>query len=149
MNKLVTAILQSRVRSTRLPSKVLMDLGGRPLLAFMIERIKRCPDLNQIILATTNHPSDDPLDLLGKKLGLKVVRGSTNDVLARYFQATKDTKDSILVRLTGDCPLIDPQLISEAIKKFKSEKVDYLSNCFPPTYPDGLDVEVFTKEALE
>ena len=116
----------------------------------MIERIKRCPDLNQIILATTNHPSDDPLDLLGKKLGLKVVRGSTNDVLARYFQATKDTKNSILVRLTGDCPLIDPKIVDKCVKL--SSEFDYVSNNNPPEESDfanGSDVEVFSFSLLE
>ena len=145
---MVTAILQARVNSRRLPGKVLKDISGRPLISFMIERLKRCSDLNKIILATTTHPSDDPLLALGNKLGINVVRGSYEDVLSRFILASEQTKDNTLVRLTGDCPLIDPSIISEVIKSFNEQKVDYMSNIKPPSFPDGLDVEVFTKDVL-
>lgn len=148
MTDSVTAILQARTGSSRLPGKVLADLSGRPLLAFLIERLQRCIEIDRIILATTDQPADDELAELGIRLGIGVVRGSQQDVLARYALAADATNAPVLVRITGDCPLLDPGLVSAVITDFQEKKVDYLSNCLPPTFPDGLDVEVFTKEAL-
>ena len=144
----VAVILQARTGSSRLPKKVLADLSGRPMLTFLVERIKRCSLVDQIILATTDLPEDDELDALGKRLGLIVVRGSQNDVLSRYVQALEYTEAPILVRITGDCPFVDPGLLGQMISEFRGRKVDYLSNCISPTYPDGLDVEIFTRSAL-
>lgn len=141
-------ILQARTGSSRLPGKVLADLSGRPLISFLIERLKRCALLDEIILATTSLPEDDVLAELGLKLSVKVSRGSENDVLSRYEMASMSTSATTLVRITGDCPLVDPDLLSEALLLFRKLDVDYLSNCHPPLYPDGLDIEVFTKEAL-
>ena len=141
-------ILQARTGSSRLPGKVLADLSGRPLISFLIERLKRCASVDEIILATTSHSDDDVLAELGRTLAIKVVRGSEHDVLSRYEKASLSTTATTLVRITGDCPLVDPDLLSEALRLFRILDVDYLSNCHPPLYPDGLDIEVFTKEAL-
>jgi glutamate-1-semialdehyde 2,1-aminomutase len=144
----VAVILQARTGSSRLPGKVLADLDGRPLLAFLVERLRRCELVDRIILATTDLPSDQPLVDLGYSLDLNVTRGSKEDVLSRFALAASSTDAPILVRITGDCPLLDPDLLAKVIEEFREQSVDYLSNCVPPTYPDGLDVEVFTRDAL-
>ncbi len=149
MSQLITVFIQARTGSKRLPSKVLKDLCGRSMIEFMVERVKRCQKIDEIIIATTNSNHDDKLVNLANKMEVRVTRGSENDVLDRFFESSKLTKSEILIRLTGDCPLIDPKLISQAIDKFISEKVDYLCNFMPPSYPDGLDIEIFTKKALQ
>jgi glutamate-1-semialdehyde 2,1-aminomutase len=144
----VAVILQARTGSSRLPGKVLADLAGRPMLAFLVERLRRCELVDRLILATTDRPADDTLAELGVSLGLDVVRGSHQDVLARFALAALSTDAPILVRVTGDCPFLDPDLLAQVIEEFRGQNVDYLSNCIPPTYPDGLDVEVFTRHSL-
>jgi len=141
-------ILQARMGSSRLPGKVLADLCGRPLLSFLIERLNKCELVDEIIVATTSLSEDDVLVDLGRALGVKVIRGSQHDVLSRYEKASLTTAATTLVRITGDCPLVDPDLLSDALRLFRELDVDYLSNCHPPFYPDGLDIEVFTKDAL-
>ncbi len=149
MTDQVAVILQARTGSTRLPGKVLADLSGRPMLAFLVERLKRSSSIDQIILATTDLEEDDALARLGFSLGLNVVRGSQNDVLSRFVLAATDPRFSILVRITGDCPFVDPDLLDQMIKEFRQKKhIDYFSNCTPPTYPDGLDIEIFSRQVL-
>lgn len=141
-------IVQARTGSTRLPGKVLADLGGRPLFAFLLERLRRCDVVQTIVLATTDQPADDGLAALAESHEIGVVRGPKHDVLARFALAAITTTASTLVRVTGDCPLVDPDLLAQATEEFHKQQVDYLSNCVPPSYPDGLDLEVFTREAL-
>lgn len=148
MTERTAAILQARTGSSRLPGKVLADLGGKPLLAFLVDRLRRCVLLDRVILATTDQSADDALAALGQELGIHVVRGSQQDVLARYALAAESTEAPTLVRITGDCPLLDPEVLADAIAAFRVQRVDYLSNCYPPTFPDGLDVEVFSRDAL-
>ena len=148
MTEKIAVIIQARFDSSRLPGKVMKEVGGRPMLAFLIERIKRSKFVDDVILATTIKTSDDGVYKLGTELGVKVVRGEEDDVLARYAKASKETKANILIRITGDCPLVDALLLDEAIKEFVDKKVDYLSNFDPPTYPDGLDFEIFKRELL-
>lgn len=144
----VDALLQARNLSSRLPFKVLAELSGRPMLAFQVERLRRCKRIDQIILATTDDPSDDSLAELAEDLNIFIVRGSVRDVLARFALAVQFTTANTFVRLTGDCPFVDPEITDAVIAAFHHQKCDYLSNCNPPTFPDGLDVEVFTREAL-
>ncbi len=134
--------------STRLPGKVMADLGGRPLLAFLVERLRSCPAVDEIIMATTDHSSDDILIDLANSLSLPFVRGSEQDVLSRFSLAAKSTTASTLIRITADCPIIDQQLLANAIDSFHNQDIDYLCNFNPPSYPDGLDLEIFTREAL-
>ena len=141
-------IVQARTGSSRLPGKVLSDLCGRPLISFLIERLQNCKSVDEIILRQLLLPEDDELAELGRTLSIKVTRGSEHDVLSRYEEASRSTNATTLVRITGDCPLVDPDLLSQAIRLFRTLDVDYLSNCHPPLYPDGLDIEVFTKSAL-
>jgi len=148
MTEQVAVILQARTGSSRLPGKVLADLSGRPMLAFLVERLKLCSSVDRVILATTELTEDDALAVLGEKLGLNVVRGSTNDVLSRFVLAVECTNAQVFIRITGDCPFVDPDLLEEMIEEFRNQDIDYFSNCIPPTYPDGLDIEVFTRRAL-
>ena len=148
MNKKVAAIIQARSTSTRLPNKVLKKINGKYLLQILFERILRCNSIDKFILATTTNKADDVLVELANQFNFFTVRGEEEDVLSRFAKAVDNLDCDILIRLTGDCPLLDPDLINKSISSFLKQKVDYLSNCYPPTFPDGLDVEIFTKESL-
>ena len=136
-------ILQARLSSSRLPGKVLLPILGEPMLFRQIERLSRCKQIDKIVVATSIDPSDDGLAFECEKRAIYVFRGSLEDVLDRFFQAALEFNPKVVVRLTGDCPLADPNVIDETIKFFYSGDFDYVSNCDPPTFPDGLDVEVF------
>ncbi|MBW5448356.1 NTP transferase domain-containing protein [Cohnella sp. CFH 77786] len=146
----IAAIVQARMGSTRLPGKVLRELGGTPVIAWICERLSRCKLLDEIVVATGDSPSDDVLADKLNRLGIHVFRGSEHDVLDRYYRAARAVRTDAVVRVTGDCPLIDPELVDETVRKFLDGQPElrYVSNIQPPTYPDGLDVEVFTLEAL-
>ncbi len=146
---MVTVIIQARMGSTRLPEKIFKKILAKPMLEYMIERVRRAKTIDKIIIATTTNSGDEKVVSLAKKLGLAIYRGSENDVLDRYYQAAKKFKSDIIVRLTGDCPLIDPFILDKVVSFFKKNKFDYASNTHPPTFPDGMDVEVFSFKALE
>lgn len=145
----VVAIIQARMGSERLPNKVMVDLGGMPMIEFLLSRLSRAEEIDEIVVATSINPINQALCDHVKGLGYRCYQGSEEDVLDRYFKAAKISDADIVVRITGDCPLIDPQLVDETILSFKESGADYLSNSYPPTYPDGLDTEVFTFAALE
>jgi len=145
----ILALVQARTSSTRLPGKVLMPILGRPMLALHLERLKRCTTFTNLVVATSNDPSDDALAELCAHEGVDCFRGSLGDVLDRFIHAARPFSPEIVVRLTGDCPLADPALIDEIVTRFVAGDLDYLSNCEPPSYPDGLDVEVTRFAALE
>jgi len=149
----IVAIIQARMSSTRLPGKVLLDLGGRTVLSRMVERVKRSKLVNRVVVATTLDPMDNPIIHLCEQENIDVFRGSLPDVLDRYYQAARFYKADILVRLTGDCPLIDPDLIDRTIKALIDSGADFSCNRLPPpfgrTFPIGLDVEACTFAALE
>lgn len=142
------AIVQARMTSTRLPGKVLADVAGRPLLAFMLARVRRAHGLDAVWVATTTNSTDDPVAALCGDMDVPVFRGDEHDVLGRYAGAARAAKAETVVRLTADCPMIDPALIDQAVELFADGGYDYLSNAIHLSYPDGLDVEVFTAEAL-
>jgi glutamate-1-semialdehyde 2,1-aminomutase len=144
----VVAIVQARMGSTRLPNKVMKPIGGVPMIELLLARLERAIEIDQIVLATSSDDRNLPLVEHVEKLGYVCVRGSESDVLERYLLAARVAQADVVVRITGDCPLIDPCLVDSTIKKFKSARVDYLSNSAPATYPDGLDTEVFTLQAL-
>ena len=149
---MVGAIIQARMNSTRLPGKVLLDINGRPMLSYMIERVRGAQCINQILVATSDEPQDDVLYDFCKKEDIVCYRGSLNDVLARYYKAAKAINCEVIVRLTADCPLIDPNIIDTIVKIYQSGSYDYVANTAPPegrTFPDGMDVEVFSLQALE
>jgi glutamate-1-semialdehyde 2,1-aminomutase len=143
------AIVQARFGSTRFPGKVLRPLAGRPLIELLLARLSRAKQVDEIVLATSSETQDDPLAAHAQKLGFAVFRGSEADVLDRYHGAAQWCHADVVVRITGDCPLVDPALVDSVVSAFKSSNVDYASNADPPTYPDGLDVEVFTTQALQ
>jgi spore coat polysaccharide biosynthesis protein SpsF len=142
-------IVQARMGSTRLPGKVLEMIGGQPMLARVVERASAARSIDRLVVATTTDSRDDVLVDLASKRGWDLVRGSENDVLDRYYHAAVGREASIVVRVTGDCPLIDPVLIDDVIGALRDEHADYASNTLEPrTYPRGLDVEAMTFSAL-
>ena len=145
----IAAIVQARMGSTRLPNKVMKPIGGIPIIELLLTRLVRAKEVDQIIVATSVDERNLPLVGHIRKLGYTCEQGSENDVLDRYVQASKKHQADVVVRITGDCPLVDPDLVDEVIRCFKAANVDYFSNTNPPTYPDGLDIEVFTFKALE
>ncbi len=148
----VIAIVQARMGSTRLPGKVLLDLAGKPMLVRDIERIQRATKIDDIVIATTKKPEDDKIITMCLEYGWKFFRGSENDLLDRYYQAAREYHAKIIVRITSDCPLIEPAIVDRIIEKFVTleTEVDYVSNIFPiRTYPRGLDTEVMSISALE
>lgn len=144
----VVAIVQARMTSTRLPGKVLMPIAGRPMLSWQLERMRRARSLDRIVIATTTLASDDPVVALCEAEGCDVTRGSEADVLSRYVDAARQYGAATVVRLTADCPLMDPALIDLAVQRFVQTGCDYLSNMLAPSYPYGLAVEVMKAQAL-
>lgn len=144
----IAIIIQARMSSTRLPGKALADIAGQPALGHVFARAKKSKKADLIILATTTKEEDQALIKLAKKYGIKTFAGSENDVLDRYYQAAKKFKVKTIVRLTGDCPLLDPLLIDKALDIFlKAQgKLDFVA--FDPSYPDGLDFDIFSFKAL-
>lgn len=145
----VVAIVQARMGSTRLPDKVMKRIGGVPMIELLLARLAKSRKIDQIVLATSTDDRNTSLVEHVQSLGYTCVRGSETDVLQRYLVAARQVQADVIVRITGDCPLIDPDLVDKVIEKYQSKNIDYLSNTSPPTYPDGLDTEVFSLQALE
>lgn len=147
------AFIQARMSSTRLPGKVLKLASGRSMLDRMVERVKKAHTIDQVVVATTTDPADNAIVRTCEKLGAAVYRGSLHDVLDRFYQAALYYQADVIVRLTGDCPLIDPMLIDEVVTALIQDNADFACNRLPPpfsrTYPIGLDVEACTFAALE
>jgi spore coat polysaccharide biosynthesis protein SpsF len=143
------AIIQARMGSTRLPGKVLKALGGVPVLEWVTARTRRSRLIDEVIVATTLEPADDIIVTECARLGLPSTRGSVEDVLDRYWQAARLHCADVIVRITSDCPLIDPELVDVLIEAFRGERVDYASNAIEPTYPRGVGAEVMTMAALD
>lgn len=144
----VTAIIQARMTSSRLPGKILMEVLGKPLLQLMIERVQQAKCINSVVLATTTNKEDDPTEELGKSMGVEVFRGSEEDVLDRFYRAADKFGGEHIMRLTGDCPLIDPDFLDELTDFYFDGGYDYAANCVEPTLPDGLDAEIISMKAL-
>lgn len=144
----VVAVVQARMTSTRLPGKVLADFGGKPLLEYMLARVRRAEQLDAVYVATTFNASDNPVYELCEKLGVPVFRGDEHDVLSRYVAVAAKSNAAVVVRLTADCPFVDPEVIDAAVRLLIDQQYDYVSNAIERSYPDGLDVEVFTRAAL-
>ena len=145
----IVGIVQARMGSTRLPGKVMKPINGRPMIEILLTRLARATEIDDIVIATSDDARNNPLVDHVSTLGFHAFRGSENDVLDRFLQAAKGAKADIVVRITGDCPLVDPTLVNDAVRQFKAANVDYLSNVSPATYPDELDIEVFRMAALE
>jgi len=150
-NSDIIAIVQARTGSIRLPGKVLKKILGRPMLSLMLERLSKSNLIDKIVVATSINKKDDIIENLVKLDRFDTFRGSELDCLDRYYQAAKHFHGKIILKITSDCPLIDPLLVDKVIQYFldNKNKFDYVSNVRPPTFPDGLDVEIFTFSALE
>jgi spore coat polysaccharide biosynthesis protein SpsF len=142
------ATIEARMRSSRLPGKVLRPILGRPMLQHLIERLQRAHALDGIVVATTVDPGDDPVEALATHLGVGCFRGSEDDVLGRVLQAAHQASADVIVEITGDCPLVDPVLVDRLVGLFESGLYDYVSNVLERTYPRGMDVQVFSTAAL-
>ncbi|RKL68341.1 acylneuraminate cytidylyltransferase [Salipaludibacillus neizhouensis] len=145
----VVAIIQARMGSTRLPGKVLKKINNKPLLEYQIERLKRSTYIDQLVIATTNKKSDDAIVEFCKSVGLSYFRGSEEDVLSRYYEAAKYFAAEVVVRITSDCPIIDPNVVDYVIATFKNNEYDYVSNTLERSYPRGMDTEVFAINVLK
>lgn len=144
------AVIQARMGSTRLPGKVLLPLGGATVLGQVIRRVRACPGLDAVVVATTGRAADDPVAAEAARHGAGVFRGSEDDVLARYHEAARAAGAQTVVRVTADCPLFDPAVLAAMLVRWRrAQPLDYLSNSLERTYPRGLDAEVFGFAALE
>lgn len=144
----IVAIVQARMGSTRLPGKVMKPIGGKPMIEWLLARLGMAQRVTHVVVATSVHPSNAPLTEHVRLLGYACETGSETDVLQRYALAARAHAADVVIRITGDCPLVDPNLVDDAIARFLDAGVDYLCNNYPPTYPDGLDIEVFSADAL-
>lgn len=142
------AIIQARMRSERLPGKVLADIGGQPMLWHIIERVRQVGSIDEIVVATSDVREDDAIESFCKMNSVSCFRGSESDVLDRFYQAAVAHGADAIVRITADCPLLDPKVVALVISKFQQSGCDYVSNTQKRTYPDGLDVEIFSFNAL-
>ena len=149
---MIVAIIQARMGSTRLPGKVLMDLNGVPMLQYQVDRVKQSKLIDQVLVATSVLSQDDEIANFCENNNILSFRGSEDDVLSRYYHAAKECNADAIVRLTADCPMLDPEVIDKTIALFQQDNIDYAANTVPPEsskYPDGSDVEVFSMFALK
>lgn len=145
----VIAITQARCGSTRLPAKVLKKIGNDTLLDIHIKRILKAHEIDELVVATTDEEGAEKIVKIAEKYGVRAYKGSIHDVLERFYLSIIDQNPDLVVRLTSDCPLIDPLVIDQIVIKCKSGEYDYVSNTLEPTFPDGVDVEVFKFSALK
>lgn len=145
---MILAILQARTSSTRLPGKVMLPVAGAPMLQRQIERLRRSRRIDRLIVATSDRRDDDRVAAVAATAGVDAYRGSLDDVLDRYYRAAAPYRPDLIVRLTGDCPLADWQVVDRVIDHALDGGFDYASNTLRPTWPDGLDVEVVTFATL-
>lgn len=145
----VVGIVQARMGSTRLPGKVLMEIVGHPMLWHVVDRVRQAETLDKVVVATSDDPSDHAIAFFCKREGIPCFQGSKDDVLDRYYRAAEWIGADVIVRITADCPLIDPDVVDDIVKYYMEGDYDYVSNTAPPTFPDGLDAEVFSFQALE
>src|SRR5919109_1829194 len=144
----IVAIIQARMSSSRLPGKVLADVGGKPLLYYVVSRVRQARTPSLFAVATSDQSRDDVIEEFCQTNLVPCFRGSHDDVLDRYYYAAKHFQADVIVRLTADCPLLDPTIIDKVVDNFMTGKFDYSSNTQELSYPDGLDTEVFTWDAL-
>lgn len=145
----IVATIEARMTSSRLPGKVLMDCQGKPMLELMIERLRRVSAIDQIVIATTSNTADNDIEQLAHRLNVGCFRGSEENVMERVLGAAKTYGADVIVETTGDCPLIDPEIIHLVIQDYLSNDVDYAANILDRTYPIGMDTQVFSTLVLE
>jgi glutamate-1-semialdehyde 2,1-aminomutase len=145
----IVALVQARMGSTRLPGKVLKPIVNKPMIELLLTRLSQSNELNEIVVAASEEAQNDKLQSVVESLGYQCTRGSEKDVLNRFYESAKSLKADVVVRITGDCPLIDSTLVDECIQGYQNSKVDYFSNVDPATYPDGLDIEVMSFKSIQ
>jgi len=145
----IVAIVQARMGSTRLPGKVMEKIGGEPMLYHVIKRAQKAKNINLVVVATSTASEDDQIETFCNEEGIRCFRGNETDVLDRYYQTAIANDADVIVRLTADCPVLDSDVVDKVVDIFLEGKYDYVSNTIKPTYPDGLDTEVFSIKALE
>ena len=143
-----TVFLQARMDSSRLPNKVLLPINGIPMIELQISRIKKAKKINDLVVVIPDTESNDVLNAHLRSLSVNVFRGSTNDVLKRFLEASIKFSSESIIRITADCPLVMPELIDDMVDQFSEQKLDYLSNALEETFPDGLDIEIFNSNIL-
>ena len=146
---MIAVIIQARMNSNRLPGKVMMKIKNKPLLHYVLSQIRHSNLLEKTIVATTDLAEDDIIEEFVLKEKIDCYRGSSKDVLDRYYQCAKEFKIETIVRISADCPLIDPNIIDVVIRKFLDGKYDYVTNSLTRTFPHGMDVEIFSFKTLE
>lgn len=145
----VVATIEARMTSSRLPGKVLMPALGEPMLMHLVRRLRAVPSIDAIVIATTVNATDDPIAAFAQANGVEVYRGSEHDVLARVIGAAESANAEVVVEITGDCPVIDPDLVEQTIRMFFNHRADYVANSLVRSYPDGMDTQVMWLEALK
>ena len=145
----IIALVQARIGSTRLPGKVLKSITKRPMIELLLARLSQSNELDEIVVAASKEVQNDKLQSVVETLGYECTRGSEKDVLNRFYESAKSLKADVVVRITGDCPLVDATLVDQCVQGYKKAKADYFSNVDPATYPDGLDIEVISFKALQ
>ena len=143
------ALIQARMTSSRLPGKVLQDIAGKPMLLRVVNRVRQSQSIDFVAVITSTHESDDAIERCCKDNGVPCFRGNLDDVLDRYYQAARHFQAAVIVRITADCPLLDPIIVDKVVNAFNCGSYDYASNVLECTYPDGLDTEVVRFETLE
>ncbi len=144
----IVAIVEARMASTRLPGKVLLEVLDVPMLGRLIHRLKQVSLIEEIVIATTKNREDDDICTLASDFGVQVYRGSENDVMSRVLEAAQKANADVIVEITGDCPIIDIEIISDVIRQFLEGSYDYVSNSNIRSFPDGMDVQVFSIKTL-
>ena len=145
----IVALVQARMGSTRLPGKVLKSIVNKPMIELLLTRLSQSSELDEIVVAASEETQNDELQSVVESLGYRCTRGSEKNVLNRFYESAKATGAGVIVRITGDCPLVDSRLVDECIQGYLKSEVDYFSNVDPATYPDGLDIEVMSFESIE
>jgi spore coat polysaccharide biosynthesis protein SpsF len=145
----IFATIEARMTSSRLPGKVLLKASGKPMLEHLVNRLRVVPSLNGIVIATTMNKTDDVLEEFSKKIGIGCYRGSENDVMNRVIGAADSVGADVVVEITGDCPIIDQQIVEQTIRMFNANQADYVSNAQIRSYPIGMDTQVLRLETLK
>lgn len=144
----IVGIIEARMASSRLPGKVLLEVMGKPMLLYIVESLRSINYIDEIVIATTTNKLDDEIQKFADRKAIKCFRGSESDVMLRVLEAATKHKADIIVEVTGDCPLIDPEIVEQCIITYKNNNVDYVNNVTYRSYPDGMDVQVFNIDAL-
>lgn len=145
----IVATIEARMTSSRLPGKVLLPASGIPMLQHLVNRLRAVPSLDGIVLATTTNETDDALEAFAGQMSINCFRGSEEDVMSRVIGAAASVNADLVVEITGDCPIIDPQIIEQTIRMYHANPADYVSNAHIRSFPDGMDIQVFLLETLK